>query len=84
MILRLMRRYLGPPLSASIGVLVTSSSANMPTPPPPGLKTCCCPCIVFGKTQTRLEDPSLQSYNTVNATVRPPSPPLLLLPGSRR
>lgn len=30
-------------------------------------KSCCCPCFAFGKTQHRLEDPSLATYKSVNA-----------------
>ncbi|KAL2809131.1 hypothetical protein BJX63DRAFT_435442 [Aspergillus granulosus] len=26
----------------------------------------CCPCILFGKTQSRLEDPSLSNYSPIN------------------
>ncbi|PGH10241.1 hypothetical protein AJ79_05496 [Helicocarpus griseus UAMH5409] len=26
----------------------------------------CCPCILFGKTQARINDPSLQNYSPVN------------------
>ncbi|KAK2739726.1 hypothetical protein FQN55_009316 [Onygenales sp. PD_40] len=26
----------------------------------------CCPCVLFGKTQSRLEDPTLQNYSPVN------------------
>lgn len=29
----------------------------------------CCPCILFGKTQARLEDPSLKEYSPVNENV---------------
>ncbi|KAI9848789.1 MAG: hypothetical protein M1838_000370 [Thelocarpon superellum] len=28
--------------------------------------SCCCPCIQFGKTQHRLEDPSMTGYNAFN------------------
>ncbi|KAK4464512.1 PLAC8 family-domain-containing protein [Cladorrhinum samala] len=27
---------------------------------------CCCPCILVGKSATRMNDPSMQSYETVN------------------
>ncbi|KKA27404.1 hypothetical protein TD95_000477 [Thielaviopsis punctulata] len=26
----------------------------------------CCPCVLLGKTSTRMRDPSMQSYSTVN------------------
>lgn len=31
----------------------------------------CCPCILFGKTQSRLEDPSLSNYSPFNEHVSP-------------
>lgn len=37
-------------------------------------KSCCCPCFAFGKTQQRLEDPSLATYKSVNAPVSPLKP----------
>lgn len=36
-----------------------------------GLKGCCCPCFVYGKTQHRLRDPTLQNYESMNTDVRP-------------
>jgi Cys-rich protein (TIGR01571 family) len=30
------------------------------------LKACCCPCFVFGKTQARIRDPSLATYERFN------------------
>jgi hypothetical protein len=35
-----------------------------------GLMGWCCPCILFGKTQSRLEDPSLTNYSPINDNVR--------------
>ncbi|PQE13987.1 PLAC8 family protein [Rutstroemia sp. NJR-2017a BBW] len=32
----------------------------------PGLKAYCLPCIVYGKTQHRLQNPSLAGYQTLN------------------
>lgn len=34
----------------------------------------CCPCFLFGKTQARLEDPTLANYSPINDNVRLPSP----------
>lgn len=44
-----------------------------------GLKGCCCPCFVYGKTQHRLRDPTLQNYESMNTDV---CLPLLPLPQS--
>ncbi|PYH66920.1 PLAC8 family protein [Aspergillus vadensis CBS 113365] len=30
------------------------------------LTSCCLPCLAFGKTQSRLRDPTLQSYESIN------------------
>ncbi|KAG9253214.1 PLAC8 family-domain-containing protein [Emericellopsis atlantica] len=30
------------------------------------LMSCCLPCITYGKTQTRMRDPSLRSYSALN------------------
>ncbi|GAT30938.1 feruloyl esterase [Aspergillus luchuensis] len=30
------------------------------------LTSCCLPCLAFGKTQSRLRDPTLQSYDSIN------------------
>jgi hypothetical protein len=38
------------------------SDANRST----GLKATCCPCFTYGKTQQRLRDPSLASYESFN------------------
>ncbi|THC88747.1 hypothetical protein EYZ11_011811 [Aspergillus tanneri] len=27
---------------------------------------CCCPCLLFGKTQSRMEDPALKEYSHMN------------------
>jgi hypothetical protein len=35
-----------------------------------GLKAYCLPCIVYGKTQHRLQNPSLAGYQTLNNDVR--------------
>ncbi|CEN62752.1 Putative DUF614 domain protein (AFU_orthologue; AFUA_5G00975) [Aspergillus calidoustus] len=29
--------------------------------------TCCLPCLTFGKTQARLRDPTLQTYDSINS-----------------
>ncbi|KAJ5792829.1 uncharacterized protein N7503_008807 [Penicillium pulvis] len=37
----------------------------------PGLlcfKTCCLPCLTYGKTQARIRDPSLQSFSQINSS----------------
>ncbi|KAJ0418671.1 PLAC8-domain-containing protein [Aspergillus carlsbadensis] len=31
------------------------------------LLTCCLPCLTFGKTQARLQDPTLQSHSSINS-----------------
>ncbi|KAL2012226.1 hypothetical protein VTN00DRAFT_4944 [Thermoascus crustaceus] len=32
-----------------------------------GFATCCLPCLTFGKTQARIQDPSLQNYSSINS-----------------
>lgn len=34
-----------------------------------GFTSCCLPCLAFGKTQSRLRDPTLQSYDSINGDV---------------
>ena len=46
----------------------------------PGFFGCCLPWCLYGKTQSRLEDPALRNYSYFNSDVRPPlhsSPPSL-------
>ncbi|KAL2844516.1 PLAC8 family protein [Aspergillus pseudoustus] len=31
------------------------------------LLTCCLPCLTFGKTQARSQDPTLQNYSSINS-----------------
>lgn len=37
-----------------------------------GFMSCCLPCLTFGKTQARLQDPTLQNYSSINADVGTP------------
>ncbi|KAJ6031009.1 PLAC8-domain-containing protein [Penicillium herquei] len=34
------------------------------------LTSCCLPCLTFGKTQARLQDPKLENYSSCNGDVR--------------
>jgi hypothetical protein len=34
-----------------------------------GITACICPCFIFGKTQARLRDPTLRTYDPVNQEV---------------
>jgi hypothetical protein len=56
-------------------------SVRIPHPllPPPadliskGFTSCCLPCLTFGKTQARVQDPTLQNYSSINSEVGTPS-----------
>jgi hypothetical protein len=49
-----------------------------PLLPPPadliskGFTSCCLPCLTFGKTQARVQDPTLQNYSSINSEVGAP------------